>query len=295
MASNPAPRTAARGTRSRSTNRASRMSLTSRENRFTTGPVPSVGSDDWPSRYIWRWIWRRNAVASGADRLGQDRTPELGDQAQGQEQDQARGQQGRQGADVVPQRRDPADHPLQHPGTRAVRWVRAPEVPRHQRNTGPCCDTRQNLPSVPATGCGIHWGKLALRSIGNLVSPWLTSSPASSPATASSDSISSECTTPRTAAFTCALGLLLIRSLRARPNASACIRQIPSARGGVKCLAPPDDRALRVTRDGPGAVAGALSVRPGRDPRTRGTRTTRPLHCTTRNIRVPELRTPSRG
>ena len=28
---------------------------------------PSVGSDDWPSRYIWRWIWRRRAVATDVE------------------------------------------------------------------------------------------------------------------------------------------------------------------------------------------------------------------------------------
>ena len=40
------------------------MSLTSRVQRLITGPTPSVGSDDWPSRYIWRWICRRSAVAT---------------------------------------------------------------------------------------------------------------------------------------------------------------------------------------------------------------------------------------
>ncbi len=40
------------------------MSLTSRVHRLITGPTPSVGSDDWPSRYIWRWICRRRVAAT---------------------------------------------------------------------------------------------------------------------------------------------------------------------------------------------------------------------------------------
>ncbi len=58
------PERCTRGVTSRSTNNPSRMSLTSRVQRLITGPVPSVGSDDWPSRYIWRWICRRSEVAT---------------------------------------------------------------------------------------------------------------------------------------------------------------------------------------------------------------------------------------
>ena len=55
-ASRPTASTGIRGMTSRSAIRPSRTSLTSRVKMLTTGPIPSVGSDDWPSRYIWRWI-----------------------------------------------------------------------------------------------------------------------------------------------------------------------------------------------------------------------------------------------
>ena len=48
----------------RSAKSPSRTSLTSRVDRLTTGPSPRSGSDDCPSRYIWRWIWRRSDVAT---------------------------------------------------------------------------------------------------------------------------------------------------------------------------------------------------------------------------------------
>ena len=87
---------------SSSAKRPSRMSLTSRVNRLTTGPVPSVGSDDWPSRYIWRWIWlpegRGHSLAASAIA----RPARLGDHAERQQQDrQPDGQQRRQRPEVV--------------------------------------------------------------------------------------------------------------------------------------------------------------------------------------------------
>ena len=56
----PTARTGIREPTSSCAKRPSRTSLTSRVKRLTTGPVPSVGRLDWPSRYIWRWICRRS-------------------------------------------------------------------------------------------------------------------------------------------------------------------------------------------------------------------------------------------
>ena len=99
------------------------MSLTSRVHRLMTGPIPSVGSDDWPSRYIWRWICRRS---DGRD-VGRDRghDPSPPDRHQ---RDQARCRPSPSAsrvverAQVVAQRRQ--DRRRSAPGPRApTRWT----------------------------------------------------------------------------------------------------------------------------------------------------------------------------
>ncbi len=100
----------------------SRTSLTSRVSRLTTGPVPSVGSDDCPSRYIWRWIWRRSVVATSQAASARIERRYCATRQSGyQEQTRGERQHGRQRADVVPERRHAAQKPQYRPW-RPARW-----------------------------------------------------------------------------------------------------------------------------------------------------------------------------
>ncbi len=267
------------------------MSLTSRVQRLITGPTPSVGSDDWPSRYIWRWICRRSAVATSVAAAADDRPPPHRDD---RDQDEAGSGPAPAGCTAPPgcsaasarrgSARSASGHPRDAPGW-GCRGCRrsAGRSPCRRRAGSPGPRPPGAVPPTPASRL--------TRSAGNRASPREASRATNRPTTPSSATISSDSTTPRIRAITGSRWEL--RSLRARRYAMACMREIPEVRGqALDIRRPARPRMPRVAPAAPGTIG---PVRPGRGPRTGGTRTTTLLHCTTRNSRMPAGRTRSRG
>ncbi len=142
--------------------RASRTSLTSRVKRLTTGPVPSVGSDDWPSRYIWRWICRRSAVADGTTASAS--TERRNCATRQSDQEQSRGQRPAESSaprslfrSVGDPRRRPAAATAPAHGVR----VGAPEVAAPPAEEARVRDRGVAEPSCPAAGRLSQFGQAA--------------------------------------------------------------------------------------------------------------------------------------
>ena len=226
---------------------------------------------------------------------GHDRPPpDRDDHDQDQSRTSPMRQQGRQGPEVVPQASGTRrSAPMQRPGTDAVHRVGARRLSGDQRKEPRVVDTRRRAVGardpVRPTHCGTG---ASTRLAGTAPRPARRAAPRTAPTTASSATISSECDDPEDRAIT--------GSRRRSGATSATIRvrvhdvKSPRTRGwdeSMPLVARPiaAGRWPRHSRR-PGLREGG-PVRPGRDPRTGGTRTTTPLHCTTRNSRMPAIRT----
>ena len=259
------------------------MSLTSRVNRLTTGPVPSVGSDDWPSRYIWRWIWRRSAVATSLAASAITARRDCATRQSASSSARPDGQQGRQAPRGCSGASGPGrSTPRARRGRRPVERVRAAEVARDEREQPGVVEDRTS-PSRPSPRPARPSRAGAARSADRAAGPRpaSTSSAGEQPRDHEQRQQDQERMDdpedrgrerPRLR-----LGAQeLTSAIDTRPH--ACV-EVPSARGG---------RAGRGDgpRPGPPDAARARSarrLRPGRGPRTGGTRTGAPLHCTTCN------------
>ena len=173
-----------------------------------------------------------------------------------------------------------------------MKRVVARQVGGDQREQARVVEERDVLDRSPSTRPWTQVGSESSWADGSRASPRVASNATSRPATTSSIKTNSEWTDPRIRAIATAWDRSF-RSLRARRYASACMLSSPWTRMiGMWPMTP-----STVARDtlgpawAPGSGPRPATLRPGRDPRTGGTRTTALLHCTTRNSRVPERRT----
>ena len=174
------------------------MSLTSRVQRLITGPTPSVGSDDWPSRYIWRWIWRRSVVATSVAARAMTcrrQTETISDQDQ--EQIRPDRQQGRQRPRLFRSVGRTADQPDQRPGADAMDRVGARVVVGDQREDPRVVDRAGIRASSPDGAASPTRAAGRPGSAGNRASPREAIRATNRPRTPSSATIRSDWMTPR--------------------------------------------------------------------------------------------------
>ncbi len=198
--SSPPARTCSRGVASRSAITPSRMSLTSRVHKLITGPTPSVGSDDWPSRYIWRWICRRNAAATSVAARAITVRRQIADARDQDDADQPQSEQRRKCAQVASQAKAARELAPQGP-------VPADARP-DSRPAGPCAASGKTPVSVntvcrassPVARLLTHCGSRPTARSGKRASPREASTDTKIEMMPSRTTSNSDCTNPKTRA-----------------------------------------------------------------------------------------------